>query len=421
MGLFTRARPRGVRPELPSAVPGTSLYPGAGQWGSIALPLPSSTTVLGLPAASRAVGMIANAVALMTPLNAWTPEGYLADSTPTICSRPNAVYGCYDFFDMVVKMVIMRGNFLGIKADFMGAYPQQIVPVPTGNWLAYYDGAGYLVYDVCGDKYSRDEVTHVRANALPNQPMGIGVVSQFRRSLGQALDQQNFAADTYRSGSVPAGVINLDLPEIIAEQANLVQNQWLANHSGGRVPAVLPNTMKFEAIQWSPEDMQFLQARQFTVGEIAHMFNLDPTDLGAALAGDSMTYANIEQRQVQRTVDSYSSYMRRIEEEWSDLLPGGNSARMDPDKLLRTDSKTRAEVDQLNVGTSVRSTDEVRKRDGFKPLPKPKVAPVVPGAPGAPGAPAPGAGNPGATGGGVTGPTPIPGTDITATPVKVKE
>jgi phage portal protein BeeE len=173
--------------------------------------------------------------------------------------------------------------------------------------------------------------------------------------------------------------------------------------------------MKFVPLQWTPEDMQFLEARQFTVGEIAHMFNLDPTDLGAALLGDSMTYANIEQRQVQRTVDTYSQWMRRVEEETSDCLPGANVAKLVPANLQRTDTKTTAETDQLQVGTSVRSVDELRKRDGLKPLPKPAPPPQIPGAPaGAPAPAAPANGEP------IPG-TPIPGTDITTAAVKVKE
>lgn len=427
MGLLSRMRARGLRNELPSAVPGTSIYPGSGQWGSIPLPLPSTITVEGLPAASRARNMISNAVALMTPFQQWGPDGFISDTTAPILMRPNAVYGLFDFWKMAIDMTIMRGDFLAIKADFGSTgYPNQLVPVPAGFWLAYYDSAGYLVYSIGGQIYSRDEVFHVRANAEPNRPMGTGVVTRFRRSLGQALDQQNLAADTYRSGSVPAGIIHLARPELDVTQTDLVQGQWVANHSSGsRAPAVLPDTMTFEALQWTPEDMQFLQARQFTVGEIAHMFDLDPTDLGAALAGDSMTYSNITQRQVQRTVDSYAQYMRRVEEEMGDCLPGSNTARLVPENLQRTDMQTQSTVDETQIGTSMRSTDELRKRDGLKPLPKPKpVAPPagVPGAAGSDGAPAPGVAggeNP-LSGGGIAGPTPVPGTDMTETPIKVK-
>jgi HK97 family phage portal protein len=316
------------------------------------------------------------------------PDGLISASTPSILTRPNVVYTCFDFFQMAMQVAIMHGNFCGIKVDMDAAgWPQQIVPIPNGMFIAYYDGAGYLVYAINGQIYSREEVVHVRANAQPNQPMGVGVVKQFRRSIGHALDQQNFAADTYRSGSVPSGVINLDLPEVDDIQATKTQAQWIANHSSGaRAPAVLPKTMTFQPIAWSPEDLQFLQARHYTVAEMAYMFNMDPTDLGAALAGSSITYANIEQRQQQRIIDTYQAWMLRFEQEWSDMLPGGNEAKLVPDNILRMDAKTRAEVDQINVAVSVRSPAEIRRRDGLKELPPPPPAPV-PVAKGVEGAP----------------------------------
>ena len=379
MGWFTRSRPRGTRPELPAASPGSSIFPGTGQWGQIPLPLASTTTVLGLPAANRAKSLISNAVAQMAPMELWGPDGFVADDPPNILVRPNVVYTCFDFFQMAAELAIVRGNFMGIKADFdAGGYAQQIVPVAPGFWLAYIDGAGYTVYSVAGRPImSREEVVHIRANGSPQQPMGIGVVEQFRRGLGKALDEQNYAADTFRSGSVPAGIINLDLPEVEDVQSDFVQSQWLKNHSGGRAPAILPNTMEFKPIQWSPLDMQFLQEQEHTIGEIAHMFNMDPTDLGAALAGASMTYANIEQRQQQRITDTYAPWMLRFEQEWTDLVPGKGQAKMCPRNLLRTDSKTEAEVQQLEIGNEVLTVDEARKIRGKRPLPKPTtVCPV---------------------------------------------
>lgn len=375
MAWFGRSRPRGVRPELPAAAPGSSIFPGTGQWGDIALPLPSSTTVLGLPAANRAKSLISNAVAQMAPMELWGADGFIADNPPNIITRPNSVYTTFDFFQMATELAIVRGNFVGILADFDATgYAQQVVPVAPGFFLAYIDGAGYTVYSVAGHGIlSRDEVVHIRANGAPQQPMGLGVVEQFRRALGKSLDEQNYAADTFRSGSVPAGVIELNLPEIDPAQATLVQGQWLSNHAGGRAPAVLPNTMTFKPIQWSPLDMQFLQEQEHTIGEIAHMFNMDPTDLGAALQGASMTYANVEQRQQQRITDTYAPWMLRWEQEFSDLVPGTGKAKMCPRNLLRTDTKTEAEVQQLEIGNEVLTVDEARKLKGKKPLPVPKI------------------------------------------------
>lgn len=385
--------------------------------------------MLGLPAANRAVMLISNAIAQMAPMEMWTPDGFVADNPPNILTRPNSVHTCFDFFQMATQLAIIRGNFLGLLADFdANGYAQQVVPVAPGFWLAYIDGAGYTVYSVAGHPIlSRDEVVHIRANGAPQQPMGLGVVEQFRRAIGQALDEQNFAADTFRSGAVPAGIINLDLPEVSQPQSDYVQTQWLQNHSGGRAPAILPSTMHFEALKWSPEDMEFLQSRQHTIGSIAHMFNLDPTDLGAVLQGASMTYANVEQRQQQRITDTYAPWMLRFEQEWSDLIPGKGVAKLCPRNLLRTDSKTQAEVEQLEIANETLTVDEARKTRGKKPLPKPAAAPaaVEPGPPGADGKPAPTGGTAaaGAASGAVLAGAPEESADdpnIEVTPVKVK-
>lgn len=378
MSIFSRAR--GRRPAVPSVQKGSNVFAPGSQWGDIPLPAASEHVVMGLPAASRARNLIANAVAQMSPLDLWTPDGYKSDEHPSIITRPLATMTAFAFWHQSVSTLITHGNFLGLWADFdANGYPQQCVPVQHGFWYCYYDGDGYLVYSINGALYERDQVCHVAINTSPIQPMGIGVVTQFRRSIGQALDQQNFAADTYRSGSVPAGVIEVDLPEIDVLQAGPVIDQWIANHAGGRAPAMLPNTMKFTPLQWSPEDMQFLEARTHTVGEIAFMFNMDPTDLGASFGqGSAMTYANIEQRQQARITDTYAPIGIRFEQEFSDVLPGNNTARFDADRLLRTDTKTLAEVHQIEIGTGVTSVDEARKVKGKRPLP---VADALEGSP----------------------------------------
>lgn len=380
MSIFNRARPRGSRPEVPSPIPG-GVFPGGSQYGPFELPTLSTQVVQGLPAADFALHMVSNAVASMTPLQAWTPDGYIADTTPNILKRPNANYGVFDFFEMATRSVVMHGNFLGLHCDFDDqGFPNQMHPIPKGMWFAYVDGAGYQVYSILGEAYSREEVFHVRINNTEGFPMGIGVVEKFRRSLGAALDEQNLVADTYTTGKTPSGIVTLtDMPEVDPAQAQTVQDSWVAARAaGGRAPAILPATMKFEQLQWSPLDAQFLESRQWTVGSIAHMFGVQPEDLGAQMGATSMTYANIEQRGQERLTVSIMPYARRFEDEFTDwCLPGGNSAKCVPANLLRSDSRTIAEVEQLEIGNETLTPAEARKRRGLKPIPAPKPAPVA--------------------------------------------
>lgn len=384
-------RPRGLRQALPAAVQST-IVNAPNQFGSTVLPALYEGQALGLPAAWRAVNLIANGVASMAPLELYAADGLSKLDAPPILVRPLATMTTFDFWATAVATALMRGNFVGINADYgPNGYPNQVVPVHPDFVFAYVDRAGYTVYDIVGTLYSAEEVTHVRAFSTIGAPWGVGVVENFRRSLGQQLDQQNLVGSTYRTGAVPSVIIELDRPEVEETQATSVQNQWIENHgSGSRRPAVIPNTMKVTPISWSPEDTQFIEARQMSVSEVAFMFNLDPSDLGASVGGTSITYANREQQQQQRVTDAYGPMMLRFEQAWSDLTPGGNYARFCPEALLRTDSKTRAEVHQINIATSVETVDEARNAEGKPALtqaqkdelkPPAPVLPVDPSAP----------------------------------------
>ena len=363
--------PRGVRPDVP--YPFGQLLPMPTQFGPTVPPTVTDFQTFGLPAAWRAVNLIANGVAQMAPLKCFGPDGIKVLDTPPVAARPNSTITSYAFWHQAVAIAIMRGNFLGILADFDDlGYPRQVVPVPPIISYAVYE-AGRTVFYIGGVAYQSHEVVHVPGFLVPGSPWGLGVVGNFRRSIGIALEEQHMAADTYHRGSVPSGVITTDRPRQSSEQAEEVQSQWIQAHgSGQRKPAVLPAEWKFTPLSWSPQDAQFLQSRQFSIVEIAYMFNLDPSDLGAALdsgKGGSITYANIEQREISRTADAYGPWMRRFEEAWSDLIPGGNMVKFQPTNYLRLDAETSATVHQINITTGMETLDEARAQDGKPPFP----------------------------------------------------
>lgn len=368
-------RPRGLRPDVPVPFRGNVLGMGS-NFGPTIAPFVGDSQVLGIPAANRAVNLVANGVASMSPLDQFAADGVTKREVPAnICTRPNSSFPAFDFWHQAIAVAMMRGNFLGVLADFdpLG-YARQVVPVPPELCYGFYDPNGFIVYNVAGTYYSPMDVVHVRAFAMPGSPWGIGMVEHFRRTWNQALEQQFMAADVYSRGAVPTGILTVDRPTVDLTQAEDTQDQWIGHHGGQRKPAVLPSGWKFQALSWSPEDAQFLQSRQFMVAEIALMAGVDPSDLGAALdsgQGSSITYANIEQKQIARQTDSYGPWMRRFEEAWSDLLPGGDTARFNPRRSDRMDAETAAKVNQINITSGVDTVDEVRKDLGKPPLPKP--------------------------------------------------
>lgn len=366
-----RAQSRNVRPTLPYKF--GNIFPSPSSFGPTVAPYVTDLQVLGLPAAWRAVNLVANGVAMMAPLEVLEADlTTRVTPTPTIADRPNASMTTHEFWFQGLVVALCRGEYYAVKADFdpNSGYARQVVPVPPGLTHAYYDAAGYEVFDIMGNRYSREEMIAVRWLQLPGSPRGIGPVEIHRRALGSSLEMQHLKADTYARGSVPSGIIEVPIPNPDKTQMEDVQDQWIENHGMRHRPAVLPQDWKFIPLTFSPVDAQFLEMMQYGVAETAFIFGLDPTDLAASLTGGSasITYANIEQRTIARTTDAYGPWMNRFEQAWSDLLPGARVCRFRPQNLMRTDALTTARVHALNIDTGVETDDEARAAEGKPPL-----------------------------------------------------
>lgn len=379
--LMARATPRGLRPIVPQPQNTQSWF--VNQWGDVTLPAVTDETTLGLAAAWRSVNMIAGGVAAMAPPRVLAEDETTELERRPIAWRPSSLYSSTEFWSMAVAHCLTSGNFVGILADFSpdDGWPRQVIPVHTRNVSGYFDvSTGLPVYEVGGVKLSWADVVHVRWLPQPGQVMGIGVVDAFRRALGGALDQQNYAAATYRTGAIPSGIIKVHLPQADKTQTDAIKEQWVDAIGGGqRAPAVLPELFDFTPIAWSPEDVQFLEARKFSVGEVAMMFGLDPSDLGATFgAAGQLTYANLSQRLAARVVETYGPWLARFEEAWSDLVPGGNVVRFRRERYTHASRRELFEEQQIGITAGVLTKDEARAELNRPPLPEPTPPPALP-------------------------------------------
>jgi HK97 family phage portal protein len=379
--IIARARPRGTRPPVPMP---TTITSGAESLAAI-LGLNTSNVyvsernVRGLPAINGGVRKVAHAVAhMMTDAEVHTGPGQIIE-TPPIVSRPTVLLGSFEFWAQLVACVMMRGNYVGILADFdADGWPRQVVPVHPDS-VTLDDTTGLPFYNIGSRQFRWDEVVHVRHGAPVGTLWGEGIVETYRRQLSIQLHEQAYAESSVKTGSVPSAVVTLDVDKVTAEVAEQVSTDWIDLHGGGkRKPAIVPRSMKIEPLSWSPEDAQFIEARQMSVAEAALICGLDPADLGATVGGSAMTYANLTDRQLARVLDSYSPWLRLVEQAWTDLLPGGTKVTGKVEALLRTSTKERLEIRALAQSIGVESREESRaeERPGAPALPPPPPAPA---------------------------------------------
>ena len=266
---------------------------------------------------------------------------------------------------VVVEATVLDPGAIDVRRDAPGA--------PRTYWIN-------------GQRY-RGELIHIPAMMLPQALRGLNPITAAREGIGAELAQRDFGARFFGQGAHLSGVIEVpgDLDDVQAEQ---IRRGWTRRHSGTRkahMPGVLTGGAKWSPISISPEDAQFLETRRFTGAEIsALLFAIDPAMLGLAQSGTSVTYANLEQRQIHFVQFTMLRWIVRLETLAGLLMQPGEFAKVNVDALLRADTATRYAAHAIAIDKQFMTRNEVRALEDLPPVPggdefpttAPPVAPI---------------------------------------------
>jgi hypothetical protein len=160
------------------------------------------------------------------------------------------------------------------------------------------------------------------------------------------------------------------------------------------LPGVLDGGATWKPTGITNEAAQFLATRNYTAAEIAgQMFLVDPSDLGIAVNGTSLTYGNLEQRNARRVQVTLLPWIVRIEQAISQLLRNPQHMKFNVDGLLRGDVAARWSsykvASEINTAAAavgqppVLLTSEMRRFEDLDPL-TPEQIPTAPEPPAPP-------------------------------------
>lgn len=118
-------------------------------------------------------------------------------------------------------------------------------------------------------------------------------------------------------------------------------------------------SMKFELVSWSPEQLQLKDARDYAVLELAREFGVDPEEFGVSTT--SRTYANSEQRRLDLIDFTLFAYVRSIEDRMrmNDVLPPGHRWIYDYTDFLRSDTLTRLQAYREGLAIGVYTPERI--------------------------------------------------------------
>jgi HK97 family phage portal protein len=242
-------------------------------------------------------------------------------------------------------------------------YPQPTVgsyyaPTPPDNFRGHV-------------RLSQLEMFHIRALTLPGWLRGVPPLEMARNMIGSAIAGQDLGTRFFGQGMNAPGVVEV-AEDMDDEQVRQLKDDFRARATGlhnMHVPPILTGGATFKPTIISPEQAQFLESRKFSVAEVARWFGVPPHMVGDVEKSTSWG-AGIEQQGIAFVTNTLRPWMERVERAYSRymlLFEPEDYIRFDESRLLRGDSKTRAEVNASAIGWGWKSPNEARIDDGMPP------------------------------------------------------
>lgn len=341
------------------------LGPGAGAPGA-----PNVDRALQNDTVWACVGLMADIVSMLE-LQAFTKKGTvrtLLDPQPRLLLKPQDDADIGEWLWMIVVCLMLRGNAYAqiVARDFDGNVtqtellnPDNVKPFrdPDTGHIRYRTGPTTVV--------ERENMLHIKAYRWPGSLVGLSTIAYHALTINTDEAAGKFAYGFFVDAPHPTGALTSDQP--INNRASTELKARFLSSVRGREPVVLGAGLKYQPLAIKPEESQFLATQKYTVAKIARIFRIPPEMVGGE-AGNSMTYANVEQRSIQLLTYSAQPWIKRIERAVSSVLPGAKHVRFDVTELLRTDHETLARSTATRIASKQLTPDEARAMNDLPPL-----------------------------------------------------
>ncbi len=203
-------------------------------------------------------------------------------------------------------------------------------------------------------------------HATPGLPVGASVLRYASSTIGLGLGAQRFGGDWFDNNASPSGVLGIDSPEVTELQAKEIKARW-KDAVANRDVAVISRAASYEHISIPADESQFLETIKANVGDVARFFGVPPESIGGS-SGDSMTYANVEGRNLGLLTNTVGAWLVWFEVSLRRLLSPGHVVKLVPDALLRTSTTSRYTAYEKGLRNGFFTPNEVRALEELPPV-----------------------------------------------------
>lgn len=312
-----------------------------------------------------------------TPMKLKTP-GYIDDPD-------GSGHGQEDFTYRSVYSWLMRGNVYGdILQRSNSGFLQQVELFHPDQVNGSLNDNGTVNWTHNGRTVPLASMYHRRVNPVPGYIKGLSPIQLHASTIGTSLTAGRFGLQWFQDGAHPTALLTNSESTIDEGQSQIAKARFLAALRGRREPLVMGKGWDYKPIQLTAEESQFLQTQGYSAAECARIFGPGIAEILGYETGGTMTYANIQDRELTLLKYAIGRWIRRMERIWFQFLPRPQYAKYNRDALLETNTMQRYLAHESALRAQWKVVNEVRGKEelgpvtwGDAPTSPPAAVPVV--------------------------------------------
>lgn len=260
------------------------------------------------------------------------------------------------------------GNSVGVitKRDAYG--------LPAAIDLAPMDEVSFRVKDwrivkywINGEGYEPREIWHERQHRVAGLPIGLSPIANAALYLAGAELAAEFAIDWFANGAVPVAHLRNEERTLDPAQAEVARRRFTAQVASGGI-FVSGKDWTYDPISAKAAEASFIEQMEYSDLALCRFLGVPADLVDVAVQNQSLTYANVTQRNLQLLVMNLGAAIKRRDDALSRLTPRPRFVKLNRDALLAMDPKARAELFELQVRNRTRTPDQVRAIEDQLPL-----------------------------------------------------
>lgn len=249
----------------------------------------------------------------------------------------------------------------------------QLWPIRPDRVEPYWDSRGRRAYKYIHPTDGRkeldpDTVFHVSGLGFDGL-MGYSPIRMLRETIGEGMHARTFASNRWRTGIPPTVLWEVPPEWDDTKRKNFLDSQKEKREGpNAKMQGVLPPGVKPTILNLPLEDQQFLETRMANRTLIAGAFRVPPDKIGDL---EHATYSNIEQQDLNYAKYSLRPWCVRFEMAVRLQLmreDRDHFAEFLLDAILRGDTLSRSQANQIQLRSGVLLPDEWRAMENRNPL-----------------------------------------------------